>query len=85
MKVNVDYNLAHRAIEKFNNKQELNEHEANCITAILNASFGDLIPAKDELRRQESNVRRLEKCFEPTSPSWKRIFNDVREFENRYC
>jgi hypothetical protein len=84
MKVNVDYQIAHEAIEKFKKEETLSNKEKECILSILFASIGDLIPTKEELLSQENNINKLDR-IEPSSSIWNSVMNEINKFENKYC
>jgi hypothetical protein len=84
MKVNIDYTIAHTAIEKLAMGDELKPAERGALLEILAAAEGDIIPTKEELERQRINIA-LINAADPDSEQFKRLMAQCTEFENKYC
>lgn len=86
MKVNADYNLIHRAIDSIKLGIPLEKSESKELVLLLNAVQGDYIPTKEEIAKQEVNIELINTIdIDKNREQWDRVYNQCRDFENKYC
>lgn len=85
MKINVDYNDLHKAIDKLESCDEITSQDRSLLLKLITASEGDYYPTKEELKLQENRVKKLDEInFDKDRNLFDRIMEQCSEFENKY-
>lgn len=79
----INYDLAHKSIAKLEMGTELNSSEKECVLSILQASIGQIVPSKEELKNHRKNQIALENT-NPTTAKWSKLLAKVIDFEEKY-
>ena len=86
MKINVDYNDLHEAIDKLKNGEEITTRDRNVLLELITSSEGDYYPTKEELKLQEYRVKKLDEIdFDKNRSLFDKIIEQCSEYENKYC
>lgn len=85
MKVDCNYTLVLKAIEKLDNTEVLNRQETREILKVLQAVKGDYIPTEEEMLIQADNLKNLEKTkSDINTDRFNRYLAACAVYENKY-
>ena len=85
MKVNVNYEDVHAAIEALKKGDPLTDTESAAALTVLTAVLGDYVPTWEEILQHNKRITALELIDYDLRPDrWKEVMAEISKFENKY-